>query len=236
MAETEKEINHVHAVIEKELKAARLSESNSKIKSMLMYSGGADSFSLAKGLLEATEHEIILHHVVIRNREKRDQFQLKTLDKQFDYLRKTTREFQVLKSAYEIPLETKQVGLDRTTCLFFGARACAAMRNQVAAVYTGCIEPQFWELHQGSSVLNSVFVHLRYKPSWLRPFKFLARQINQGKSTIYKNIGEEGLNLTVSCRNPKSDGEKFISCLKCHACKLRAKTVESLGWDKSLVK
>ena len=72
MAETEKEINHVHAVIEKELKAARLSESNSKIKSMLMYSGGADSFSLAKGLLEATEHEIILHHVVIRNREKRE--------------------------------------------------------------------------------------------------------------------------------------------------------------------
>ena len=38
---------------------------------MLMYSGGADSFSLAKGLLEATEHEIILHHVVIRNRKER---------------------------------------------------------------------------------------------------------------------------------------------------------------------
>ena len=59
MAESEKEINDVHAVIKKELMAAKLSHSNSKIKSMLMYSGGADSLSLAKGLLEATEHEII---------------------------------------------------------------------------------------------------------------------------------------------------------------------------------
>ena len=133
-------------------------------------------------------------------------------------------------------METKNVGLDRTTCLFFGARSCAAMRNQVAAVYTGCIEPQFWELHQGLSVLNSVFVNLRFKPSWLRPFKFLARQNHQGKLTIFKNIGEEGLDLTVSCRNPKPDGENFKSCLKCHACKLRSKAVGTLGWDKSLVK
>ena len=141
MAEPAKETNHVHAVIKNELKAARLSHSNRKIKSMLMYSGGADSLSLAKGMLEATEHEIILHHVVIKNREKRDQFQFATLDGQFDFLRKTTRDFQVLKSTYEIPMETKRVGLDRTTCLFFGARACSSMKNQVAAVYTGCIEP-----------------------------------------------------------------------------------------------
>ena len=236
MAETKKEINHIHAVIKKELMAAKLSHSNNKIKSMIMYSGGADSLALAKGMLEATQHEIILHHVIIKNREERDQFQLDTLDGQFEFLRKKTRDFQVMKSAYEIPLETKRVGLDRSTCLFLGARSCTAMDNQVSAVFTGCIEPQIWELHEGLSVFNSVFINRRFKPSWLRPFKFLARQTHKGKVMIFKNIGTEGLDLTVSCRRPVVAGDKFKSCLKCHACKLRTKAVETLGWDKALVK
>ena len=93
-------------------------------------------------MLEATQHEIILHHVIIKNREERDQFQLDTLDGQFQFLRKKLEIFKD-ELAHEIPFETKRVGLDRSTCLFFGARSCTAMDNQVSAVFTGCIELKF---------------------------------------------------------------------------------------------
>ena len=79
--------DNIHTSIQKMLNARQIKHDDERVKSMVMYSGGADSLALAKGVLEATNHQIILHHVVIKNREKRDQFQLSMLDDQINHLK-----------------------------------------------------------------------------------------------------------------------------------------------------
>ena len=63
------------ALISKEilrlLKVRNISPLNEQINTMIMYSGGADSLSLAKSVLETTSHNVVIHHVVINNFEKK---------------------------------------------------------------------------------------------------------------------------------------------------------------------
>ena len=74
-----------------------------------MYSGGAGSISLAKSILEATNHNLVLHHLVINNPEKRDQFQLSVIDKQLDYLKQNHREFEFIKTSFEAGRHTNRL-------------------------------------------------------------------------------------------------------------------------------
>ena len=63
---------------------------------MIMYSGGADSLSLAKSVLETTNHNVVIHHVVLNNPENRDDFQLDVLSTQLNYLKQKFRDFEVV--------------------------------------------------------------------------------------------------------------------------------------------
>lgn len=219
------------------LDSRKLNPDNPKIKTMIMYSGGADSLSLAKNVLECTNHKIFLHHVVLKNFEERDQFQLNVLDKQLNFLKKFG-EFEFIQSSTEMKIKSgryKYIGLDLTTSLFMGARSCLALKNQISAIYTGHLRATSApELFEGISVLNALFTNKRNKPNWILPLRLLDQK--SAKLEIYKSIGQDGLSLTVSCRKPSKSNETFTSCGKCHACTTRKKTVLGLGWDMSLVK
>ena len=67
------------------LQLRNIDPQNERVNTMIMYSGGADSLSLAKSVLETTSHNVVIHHVVINNFEKRGQFQLDVIDGQLDY-------------------------------------------------------------------------------------------------------------------------------------------------------
>jgi len=229
--------NEIQRKTRKLLSSRYLDPDNKKIKTMIMYSGGADSLSLAKNILESTSHKIFLHHVILKNFEERDQFQLDVLEKQLHFLRKI-REFEFIQSTTEMKISSqkfKYVGLDLTTSLFMGGRSCLALKNQISAIYTGhLLATSAPELFEGISVLNALFTNKRFKPNWILPFRSLDQ--SSAKLKIYESIGEDGLALTVSCRAPSKTNGVFKSCKKCHACKTREKAVKTLGWDMSLVK
>ena len=208
---------------------------NPKIKAMIMYSGGADSLALAKGLLESTTHQILIHHVIVKNNEKRDNFELKMLEEQMKFLRNNCRKFEFIESTFEMQIGNKAGGLDLSLSLFMGARACVALNNKISLIHTGhLLRTAPTDMYEGIAVMNSVFTNKRFKPIWICPLRGLNRA--SAKKEIYKSIGKKGLELTVSCREPKFNNGKFESCLSCHACKTRATTIKELGWSQSLVK
>lgn len=223
--------------IRKLLSLRNLDPDKASIKTMIMYSGGADSLSLAKNILECTKHKIFIHHVVLKNFEERDEFQLNVLKNQLEFLKKV-REFQFIQSSTEMKIDSsdyKYVGLDLTTSLFMGGRSCLALKNQISAIYTGhLLATTAAELFEGISVFNALFTNRRFKPNWLIPFRSLDQR--SAKLKIYESIGKDGLALTVSCRSPSKSEGQFSSCGKCHACATRRKAIENLGWDMSLVK
>lgn len=229
--------NEIQQKTRKLLSSRYLDPDNSKIKTMIMYSGGADSLSLAKNILECTSHKIFLHHVVLKNFEERDQFQLDVLPKQLHFLKKI-RQFEFIKSTTEMKIpseESKYVGLDLTTSLFMGGRSCLALKNQISAIYTGhLLATSAPDLFEGISVLNALFTNKRFKPNWILPFRSLNQ--SSAKLKIYESIGPDGLALTVSCRAPTKTNGDFTSCKKCHACKARENAVRTLKWNMSLVR
>lgn len=222
-----------HAIINN-LKARKIDPGNASLNVMLMYSGGADSISLAKSILESTQHKVVIHHVVIDNPEQRDGFQLDVLDAQLDYLKQNYRNFEFIKTSFGMNV-SKGTGIrDMSLALFMAGTACRALNRRFSVIYTGHLLAAMADFIEAGSVLNSLFMNYRNKPIWLYPL----RHINQttSKEEIYKNIGPEVLNLSVSCRRPLFKDQTFVSCFTCPACKVRAKTVKSLGWDLSLVK
>lgn len=225
----------VNNAILKQLETHRIDAQNQSINVMLMYSGGADSVSLAKSILEATNHKLVLHHVVINNPEKRDQFQLNVIEKQLKYLRTNYRDFEFIKTSFEMNLNKRAGIIDMSVALFMAGSACGALGRRFSVIYTGHLHATpVSHFMEAGSVLNSLFINRRFKPVWLYPLRYLNRSTS--KEVVYKNIGPEVLNLTVSCRRPTVDGENYISCLQCHACKTRSITVKKLGWDVALVK
>ena len=228
--------NAVTNVILKVLRDKNINPDNASLNCMVMYSGGADSLSLAKALLDATKHKIVIHHVVLRNPEARDNFQLDVLEKQLDFLRDNCREFEFIKTAFEMNLSGTHTGIrDMSVAMFLAGTACRALERNFTAIYTGhLIATPMLDFLEGSAVLNALFTNRRVKPLWLYPMRHMSNVT--AKQEIYKNIGTEGLNLTVSCRKPCFRDETYQSCLTCHACKARARTINALGWDASLVK
>ena len=226
----------INKVILNSLQLKNIDPQNERVNSMIMYSGGADSLSLAKSVLETTNHNVVIHHVVINNFEKRGQFQLDVIDGQLDYLRKNCRQFKFIKTTFEMELNNKHVGSsDVSVSLFMAGAACRALGKYFSIIYTGHMSgTRMTDFIEASSILNSLFTNNRFKPVWLYPMRSLGQSLE--KREIYKNIGKEGLAMTVSCRKPIVTGNQFTSCLKCHACKTREKTVKELGWDPSLVK
>ena len=61
----------INKVILNSLQLKNIDPQNERVNSMIMYSGGADSLSLAKSVLETTNHNVVIHHVVINNFEKK---------------------------------------------------------------------------------------------------------------------------------------------------------------------
>lgn len=228
--------NAVTKVILKVLRDKNINPDNASLNCMVMYSGGADSLSLAKGLLDATKHKIVIHHVVLRNHEARDNFQLEALERQLDFLRENSRDFEFIKTAFEMNLSAKHTGIrDMSVAMFLAGTACRALERNFTAIYTGhLMAAPMLDFLEGSAVLNALFTNRRVKPLWLYPMRHMSN-VN-AKQEIYKNIGTDGLNLTVSCRKPYFRDEIYQSCLTCHACKARARTINELGWDASLVK
>ena len=229
--------NSINETLLKLLKARRISIDNEQLNSMVMYSGGADSLSLAKSVLETTNHKVVLHHVVLQNPENRDKFELDVIEAQLEYLKKNFRDFQFIQTRFNVNLSNSTGIKDMSAALFMAGTSCRALKKNFSIIYSGHMhETPMMDFMEASAVLNALFSNRRAKPIWIYPFKYININQRTSKLEIYRNIGPKGLELTVSCRRPTLEGKKFVSCFTCPACKVRHNTVKTLGWDENLVK
>ena len=227
-------LNSINETLIRLLKAKRISIDNEQLNTMIMYSGGADSLSLAKSVLETTNHKVVIHHVVLQNPENRDKFELDVIEAQLEYLKKNFRDFQFIQTRFNVNFSNSTGIKDMSAALFMAGTSCRALKTNFSIIYSGHLLAPMTDFMEASAVLNALFSNRRAKPIWMYPFKHINQRTS--KVEIYRNIGPKGLDLTVSCRRPSLEGKKFVSCLTCPACKVRYNTVKTLGWDESLVK
>ncbi|MCH1554379.1 MAG: hypothetical protein L7S45_07295 [Luminiphilus sp.] len=221
-------VNRVVAnALDKSLRTARTRHDRANIRSLVMYSGGLDSVALLANVLAETEHHVHVHHIEIVNRDGRSEIENIAVEKTLDYIRREYRDFDYSSSRNEF-----NVGWGGGTDLqlaFTAGRLTTALEGMVDIVFTGHIQPPFWELSEGAAILNAVFIQRKQKPEWLWPLSKIDGAFGMRKVHIWESIPPELAEMTWSCRRPVMVGDDIQVCNDCHACTSRANLREKLS-------
>lgn len=213
--------------LEKSLRGARTRYDRKNIRSLVMYSGGLDSVALLANVLAETDHHVHVHHIDIVNRDGRSAVENIAVEKTLDYIRREYRDFDYSSSRNEFNIGWGG-GTDLQLTLFTAGRLTTALEGMVDMVFTGHIQPPFWELSEGAAVLNAIFIQRKQKPEWLWPFSKIEGPFGMRKVHIWESIPTELAELTWSCRRPVAVDGNMQACNDCHACASRANLEEQL--------
>lgn len=209
------------------LKGARTNENRKNIRSLVMFSGGLDSVALLANILAETDHLVHVHHIEITNRDGRTEAENIAVGQTLDYIRREYRDFDVSHSRSELNLGWGG-GTDLQLALFTAGRVTTALEGMVDIVFTGHIQPPFWELSEGAAILNAVFIQRRQKPEWLWPLSKIDAGFKMRKVHIWESIPEDLARMTWSCRRPEVKDGVIERCGSCHACHSRDALEEDL--------
>lgn len=211
----------VASALEKSLLGARTRHNRKNIRSLVMYSGGLDSVALLANVLAETDHHVHVHHIDIVNREGRSAVENIAVKKTLNYIRREYRAFEYSSSRNEFNIGLGG-GTDLQLTLFTAGRLTTALEGLVDIVFTGHIQPPFWELSEGAAVLNAIFIQRKQKPEWLWPLSKIDGPFDMRKVHIWESIPPELAEMTWSCRRPVTVDEDTKACNDCHACSSRA--------------
>lgn len=214
--------------LEKSLRGARTRYDRKNIRSLVMYSGGLDSVALLANILAETDHHVHVHHIDIVNRDGRSAVENIAVEKTLDYIRREYRDFDYSSSRNEFNIGWGG-GTDLQLTLFTAGRLTTALEGMVDMVFTGHIQPPFWELSEGAAVLNAIFIQRKQKPEWLWPFSKIEGPFGMRKVHIWESIPPELAEMTWSCRRPVSVDGDIQVCNDCHACTSRANLKQQLA-------
>ncbi len=217
--------------LEKSLRGARTRYDRKNIHSVVMYSGGLDSVALLANILAETDHHVHVHHIDIVNREGRSAAENIAVEKTLDYIREEYRDFDYSSSRNEFNIGLGG-GTDLQLTLFTAGRLTTALEGMVDMIFTGHIQPPFWELSEGAAVLNAIFIQRKQKPEWLWPFSKIDGPFGMRKVHIWESIPPELAQMTWSCRRPVAVDGDIQVCDDCHACASRANLKQQLASRK----
>lgn len=217
----------VATALEKSLRSARTRYDRKNIRSLVMYSGGLDSVALLANILAETDHHVHVHHIDIANRDGRSEVETIAVEKTLNYIRREYRDFDYSSSRNEFNVGWGG-GTDLQLTLFTAGRLTTALEGMVDMVFTGHIQPPFWELSEGAAVLNAVFIQRKQKPEWLWPFSKIDGPFGMRKVHIWESIPLELAEMTWSCRRPVKKGDQTQACNDCHACASRESLKEQI--------
>ncbi len=207
--------------------AARFSKSRrTKVRSLVMVSGGVESVCLLANLLKWTKGPIHAHFIVTINIENRHEVEIMATQAAVTYCRETIRDFTFTTSTYEMMLGLGG-GLDLTLHMFQAARINTATGGITDAVWTGHYGSTWNQLAEGSAVFAAAHVNKRFKPHWIMPFRGLQ------KIDIYRSMPMDLAKQTWSCRRPQVKAGKYIPCGTCHSCKSMSKVEAALDKAKA---
>jgi hypothetical protein len=222
-------VNRVVAnALDKSLRTARTRHDRANIRSLVMYSGGLDSVALLANVLAETDHHVHVHHIEIVNRDGRSEIENLAVEKTLDYIRREYRDFDYSSSRNEFNIGWGG-GTDLQLAMFTAGRLTTALEGMVDIVFTGHIQPPFWELSEGAAILNAVFIQRKQKPEWLWPLSKIDGAFGMRKVHIWESIPPELAEMTWSCRRPVMVGDDIQVCNDCHACTSRANLREKLA-------
>jgi hypothetical protein len=213
--------------LSRSLDSARTSKARTNIRSLVMYSGGLDSAALLANVLAETDHQVHVHHIEIANTEGRSDIENIAVSKTLDYIRSEYRDFDYSYSKSEFPLGLGG-GTDLQLALFTAGRVTTALKGMIDIVFTGHIQPPFWELSEGAAILNAVFIQRKQKPEWIWPFSQIAGPFDMRKVHIWESIPIELAEMTWSCRKPVAENFDVKPCGTCHACRSRQNLSDKL--------
>lgn len=193
-----------------------LDKPEAETTTLVLLSGGIDSVAVLANLLAETDHRVHAHHVELANRENRDQAENDAVADVIDFCWGRYRDFEYSSSVSEFRITPK--GYDLIVTLFHAAMVCLASQPRPDFVMTGHYLTSRTRAVYGERMLNSCFIPANRAPRWLRPLDALPDE-RSVKIDIYRSVPQELAELSWSCRTPVRDGDRFVPCGRCYACK-----------------
>lgn len=212
---------------------ANMNEIKKKQKGFLcMFSGGLDSTAMLHSLLTNKQYEhfdIYVHHIRLKNREKRGNAELNAVRKIVKYYheREDIREFDYKESEIDTSSMTEdwspRFSFDIDVVCFMAAQICLAkpqIKYVGSAVTKDDLEgPQddttLARIYEAPKIFEAalyLFPQEIPRPQFIYPTKSLTKE--QLWNSMPKNIQQ----MTWSCRRPVWVGNVPTKCGKCHTC------------------
>ena len=231
MSEMEK--SHFDKLIEiKEKRGMKGSKFLRKKSSVLMLSGGVDSVSVLKRVLNETDEFLYVHHVHIKNNEgieyPRYKKEAEALRKIVPYMKKTFRNFNYTESTIDARqinqlrpdyYEEEDFSLgdltfvsDRTYFYFIAGLLVKMTKSD--KIYVGTwLEPDddYFERQRTEKIA--------YETSYPDKFDIHRPHDNNSKKENIEYLGKKLMDMVWYCRQPMEKNGEFVVCHECKSCK-----------------
>ena len=203
--------------------------------SVIMLSGGIDSVSVLKRILEETDEKIYAHHIHIKNNTgaqyKRYKAEAEAVRKIVPYMKRTIRDFYYSESTIDtrqimnlFPMHTEEEDVLLVNSLsiedipyynFIGG--VLAKITQSPNIYIGTCKQDYNNNNNSwsSSVLNRMENGLKQLNATSYPFEVTPRRPhdNQSKRESIEYLGKELMEMIWYCREPSFKNNKLITCI-----------------------
>ncbi len=198
---------------------------------LAMFSGGIDSTGVLHQLFtnsEFADSPIIIHHVILQNRENRAAAELQAVEKIVKYYAQTfpSREFLYTDCVFNTmgfaPLNSTRFPFDMDVCAFIAGNICVARKDikQVAMGRTSTDLASGGEnFKQRMARAQEVFQALHRLEQGAVP-EYIFPVVEMSKKEIWHMLPDPVKESSWYCRHPRylEDGAA-VTCEQCQTCK-----------------
>ena len=108
-------------------------------QSLVLFSGGIDSTAILLWMLDNTDDEIEVHHIILKNKQNRYELEIQACDKIIEWMKKNKRPFKYTESIIDLGLEGGV--LDMYVYMWLAGLKSMERRGTLDRVVTGRLKP-----------------------------------------------------------------------------------------------
>jgi len=186
---------------------------------LVMLSGGLDSTAMLVKLLQETNEPIHVHHVILRNVEKRWMAENVATGNIVNYCRKNYRDFKYTANVFGFTQFDSFFGWDNDIVRFIAAQICKGNPLITELALGKCKDDvsQTFRVRalQSATIWRACFLDgIGKPPEIIRPVE------NMTKKQLVEYLSPELFKMTWSCRTPKKERGQLVRCEICDTCKI----------------
>ncbi|MBC8549615.1 MAG: hypothetical protein H8D23_08180 [Candidatus Brocadiales bacterium] len=198
------------------------------LKILCMYSGGLDSLGVLYKLLTAEEYadyKILVHHMILDNREDRAEAEKTAVEKTMTYFRENDyHPFEYTESTHEYRFQKTDFMWDMNICAFIAGSICAtdvriinvAMGRTETDIQVGGNSLFEEHMQMAQNVFKATLAVVRLKRK--RAPKYIFPVMEMSKLDIWNMLPEELRRMSWSCRTPIYEDGNPTPCMHCNTC------------------